>query len=334
MSNRIILTLTAASAVALVVAVGSWNQSETETERTFARIGAPSTDNPPSADKPATRSSDALPGAALLKGVDVMDGITLHPDGKLQYSLQLRHLFDHFLGMAGTPERVPAARETLNQHLQAAAITPSSREEALQAFDLYVEYLREAEQVGLNSYEAGDLQRTFDVLFGLRRSVLGTPLAEAFFGDEEAREQLIVEQRRVAADQYLSQAEREALYAELEEALPPHLQETRRQATAVTRLSQDTAALRSAGATEAAIQQMREQQVGYEAAQRLSELDQARAEWASRVEAYQRERDAVLAAGALPTEEHEAVLGELREQFFTEHEMRRISALDRTAASH
>ncbi|WP_178114806.1 lipase secretion chaperone [Pseudomonas saliphila] len=333
MSNRIILTLTAASAVALVVAVGSWNQAETETERTFAPIGAPSTDDPPSADKPATRASDALPGAALLKGVDVIDGITLHPDGELQYSLQLRHLFDHFLGMAGAPERIAAAREALNQHLRSAAINPGSQEEALHAFDLYVEYLREAEQVELNSYEAGDLQRTFDVLFSLRRSVLGTPLAEAFFSDKEAREQIIVEQQRIAADQHLSEAERERLYGELEDRLPPHLQEIRRQATAMTRLSQDTAALRSAGATEAAIQQMREQQVGYEAAQRLSELDKARAEWASRVEAYQRERDAVLAAGTLPLEEHEAVLRELREQFFTEREMRRIAALDRTAAT-
>lgn len=170
------------------------------------------------------------------------------------------------------------------------------------------------------------------MLFVLRRSVLGTPLAEAFFGDEEAREQTIVEQRRIAAAQHLSQAERERLYAELEDRLPPHLQETRRQATAVTRLSQDTTALRSAGATEAAIQRMREQQVGYEAAHRLRELDQTRAEWASRVEAYQRERDAVFADGTLPLVEHEAVLHELREQYFSELEMRRIAALDRTAA--
>lgn len=134
MSNRIILTVTAASAVALVVAVESWNQPETETARTSA-ISAPLADPLP-VDKPAIRSSDALSGAILLKGVDVIDGITLHPNGELQYSLQLRHLFDHFLGMAGAPERIAAAREGLNQHLRSEATNPGSQEEALHAFDL------------------------------------------------------------------------------------------------------------------------------------------------------------------------------------------------------
>lgn len=330
MSKKIILTLTVASTIALVVAVGTGNLSKTETAPASALVGTPGPEAPYVPRTAAPHPSDNLPGAALLEGVDIISGITLHPDGSLQYTLQLRHLFDHFLGMAGTPERVPAARDALNQHLQAAATNQPSQTEALQAFDRYVEYLQEAEQVELSSYEAGDLERTFDVLFSLRRSLLGTPLAEAFFGDEEAREQIIVAQRRIAADRELSPSERERLYAELEDTLPPHLQEMRHQATAVTRLNQDTAALRSAGATDAAIQQMREQQVGHEAAYRLSELDQARAEWADRVETYQQERDAVLAAGPLSPEEHEAALGELRERYFNEHEMRRIAALERS----
>ncbi|QJD58216.1 hypothetical protein HG264_04450 [Pseudomonas sp. gcc21] len=334
MSNRIILTLTAASAVALVVAVGSWKLSGTETTRPSAPDNTQAADVPPLAHKQLTPSPDALPGAALLEGVDVINGITLYPDGGLQYNLQLRHLFDHFLGMAGSSERIHAAREALNQHMQSAAIEPPPREQALQAFDQYVEYLREAELVELNSYEAEDLERTFDVLFGLRRSLLGTTLAAAFFGDEEALEQIILAQRRIATDTQLNQAEREALYAELEENLPPHLQESRRQATAVTRLHQETASLRSAGASLNAIQQMREQQVGYEAAQRLAELDQVRADWAERVKDYQRERDAMLEADRLSEEERDATLARLRDRLFNENEARRIAALDRMGDSH
>lgn len=329
MNNRIILTLTAASAVALVMAVGSWNLSETEDPSTSALNNAPAVDAPPLAHRSPTPSPAALPGEELLDGVDVIDGITLYPDGSVQYNLQLRHLFDHFLGMAGAPERVNAAREALDRHMQSAAVIPASREEALQAFDLYVEYLREAEQVELNSYEADDLERTFDVLFGLRRSLLGTTLADAFFGDEEALEQIILAHRRIATDTHLGQAEREQLYAELEESLPPHLQESRRQATAITRLNQQTSSLRSAGASADAIQHMREQQVGFEAAQRLLQLDQARAEWAERIEEYQRERDAVLGADRLSAQQRDAALGKLRDRLFSENEARRIAALDR-----
>ena len=333
MSNRIFLTLTTASAVALVMAVGSWSLSGTKASDTSVPVDVPSLVPPPTADKSATPSDAALPGAALLEGVDVIDGLTLYGDGKLQYSLQLRHLFDHFLGMAGSAERMHAARGALDQHIQSAAIEPAPREDTLHAFDVYVEYLREAEQVELNSYEADDLERTFDVLFSLRRSLLGTALADAFFRDEEALEQTILAQRRITTDPQLSQPDRESLYAELEESLPTHLQEARRQAMAISRLNQETATLRSAGASDDAIQRMREQQVGYEAAQRLNQLDQARAEWAERVKEYRRERDAVVGADRLNPEERDSALGKLRDRFFDENEARRIAVLDRIAES-
>ncbi|MFN3579285.1 MAG: lipase secretion chaperone [Pseudomonas sp.] len=273
-------------------------------------------------------TSQSLPGAALVEGVDVIGSVSLYSDGSLEYTLALRHLFDHFLGLAGSAEHIPAARNALVRHLQAQTLAPSAERDVLDTLERYMDYLRAAEQVELSSYEAGDLERTFDVLFSLRRSLLGNRLAEAFFSDDEAREQVIIAQRRIATDPYMTAAEREQRYGELEQSLPPELQEARRQATVVARLSQDTAALRSAGATEDVIQQMRAQQVGHHAAERLAELDRSRAEWNQRVTTYERERDALIATVGTQAGDQETAVQQLRERLFNEHEARRVAALE------
>lgn len=329
MNTRIRYSLGAAGVVAVLALMKPWPADELDADPPQpATASSQAQTQVPSTTQPAITTPTELPGAALMAGVDVIQGVRQHHDGSLQYTLELRHLFDHFLGMAGAAKQVPAARAALTEHFAALQLNAAAESELLEVFDLYVDYLRQAEKVELNSYEAGDLERTFDVLFSLRRTLLGNALAHAFFSDDEAREQLIVAQRRIASDQNLSPAERAALYAELEESLPPELQEIRSQATAVARVNEETAALRSAGATDAAIFQMREQQFGYEAAQRLGELDRSRAKWADRLEEYERERNALLAS-ASHSGDHEAALQNLRERLFNESEARRVAALDR-----
>ncbi len=334
MNTRQRFTLGAAGVAAALALMKPWQADKIDPElpqpvtaSAHAQIQTPST------TRSAASTPPELPGAALLAGVDTIQGVSLHRDGSLQYTLELRHLFDHFLGMAGSARQVPAARAALMEHVAAMKPGAAAESELIEVFDLYVDYLRQAEKVELNSYEAGDLERTFDVLFSLRRSFLGNELAYAFFSDDEAREQLILGQRRIAADPSMSPIDRAERYAELEESLPLQLQEIRSQATAVARLYEETATLRSAGATDAAIFQMREQQFGYEAAQRLGELDRARAEWAERLEEYQLERRALLATTGSRQGDHDAALQSLRERLFNETEARRVAALDRVSTS-
>nr|ACP20255.1 Lif [Pseudomonas sp. 24] len=332
MNKKLVLTVAALSAVTAAMMLKPWHTAEAPKQiPAAASIPAAATMAAPM-QTPVLKAK-SLPGAALVEGVDVIGSVALYSDGSLEYTLALRHLFDHFLGLAGSAEHIPAARNALVRHLQTQTLDPSAERDVLDAFERYMDYLRAAEQVELSSYEAGDLERTFDLLFGLRRSLLGNRLADAFFSDDEAREQVIIAQRRIATDPYMSAAEREQRYEELEQSLPPELQEARRQATVVARLSQDTSALRAAGATEDVIQQMRTQQVGYQAAERLAELDRSRAEWSQRVAAYEHERDALVATVGTQTAEQEMAVQQLRERLFTEHEARRVAALEKVLSS-
>lgn len=327
MNKKTVLSVAALGVVAIAVVLKPWDTPEVQNP-TPAKASTPAT-NPIAAQLPAgVFAADSLPGAALVEDVDVIGGVSLYSDGSVEYTLALRHLFDHFLGLAGSAEHIPAARNALVRHLQTQTLDPSAEHDVMDTFERYMDYLRAAEQVELSSYEAGDLERTFEVLFNLRRSILGNRLAEAFFSDDEAREQVIIAQRHIATDPNLSTADRQQRYEELEQTLPPALQDARRQATAVARLSQETAALRSAGATEDVIRQMREQQVGYQAAERLAELDRSRAEWNQRLAAYQHEREALLATAGTQGADQELAVQQLRERLFNQQEARRVAALE------
>ncbi|MGH7790473.1 MAG: lipase secretion chaperone, partial [Candidatus Binatia bacterium] len=95
------------------------------------------------------------------------------------------------------------------------------------------------------------------------------------------------------------------------------------------RLGRDETALRAAGGSPQEIAALREQTVGAAAAARLAELDQRRAAWDQRVEAYRHERAAIDAASP----DRQQAVEALRARHLSGAELRRIDALDRLQAS-
>jgi len=104
---------------------------------------------------------------------------------------------------------------------------------------------------------------------------------------------------------------------------------TARDAATAPQLARDAAALRAAGGSPEEVQALREREVGGEAAARLAELDQRRAAWQARVDAYRHERLAIAADAALDAAERDAALEDLRARHFSGTELARIRALDR-----
>ena len=97
-------------------------------------------------------------------------------------------------------------------------------------------------------------------------------------------------------------------------------------------LAGDRAEVREAGGSAEDVYALREQAVGADAAGRLAALDQRRAEWEGRVDAYRAARSAIDADASLTLVQREAVIEDLRAQHFDESERLRVRALDRIEA--
>ena len=85
--------------------------------------------------------------------------------------------------------------------------------------------------------------------------------------------------------------------------------------------------MRAAGATDEEIQRRRVEAVGREAADRLKTLDDERAAWRKRVEAFHAERDAISRSQPDPAA-RAAAIQRLLDDSFSPEERLRIKALD------
>ncbi|MCK6588400.1 MAG: lipase chaperone [Polyangiaceae bacterium] len=132
-----------------------------------------------------------------------------------------------------------------------------------------------------------------DAIKKLRRDHFGDEAASLMFGEEELEGEVAAERSRIMKDPELSPEERDAKLAELEAKLPESAQRANEAATRALRLREDEAALRAKGASEEEIRRHRVEAVGEEAADRLQALDQKRAEWKGRIDAFRAERDRI-----------------------------------------
>lgn len=327
-------------AIAAGIGTLAVQRSISSTAPVAAHSGGPDKNTPatrPAADeqarfRPDTHGSTKLPGEAAIRDVDVNGRIDTDPWGRLLYSPDLKDLFDHFLSMAGTREQIHHARDKLEAHIATLALDQGLAADVLSAFDRYVDYLNAAEQMAGNAEPDGDLIRSLQLLADLRRSVLGRDMADAFFAVEEAREHYLAEYQQIVADTALSRSDRSHQLEMLEHTLPADIQQARRNATAVIRLREEATELRLAGADDNVILYLREQAFGHEAAVRLQTLDQQRADWQARLRSYQAQRDALMDNPGLADQDRTRMLTDLRMQYFSDSEIRRVTALDRVAA--
>lgn len=81
------------------------------------------------------------------------------------------------------------------------------------------------------------------------------------------------------------------------------------------------------------LQQMRENLVGREAAERLAKLDQERAEWQRRIDSWLLEREAITSNTGVSEADKQRQIDAVRRMRFNEHEELRVLLLEKTAAS-
>lgn len=129
-------------------------------------------------------------------------------------------------------------------------------------------------------------------------------------------------------DDSLNADERASRLTALESQLPPELQESMRDITRYQDLQTLTQQWQEADGNPATLQQMRENLVGREAAERLAKLDQEEAEWQRRVDSWLRERAAILSNTGLSEADKERQIDAARSRLFNEQEQIRVRSLE------
>ncbi|PZR15441.1 MAG: hypothetical protein DI536_08295 [Archangium gephyra] len=248
-----------------------------------------------------------------LKGTELDGEVSWVPDGSVRIDLSLRRRFDHLLSAIGEVT-VTQVRTRLENELRPVA-SADRVARVLALFDRYVKYLDAAARI----QPEPDLKQRLAQAHALRVETLGEEVTRAFFADEEAADAWAIERRALLQS---GQATPEQL-AELDAKLAPEARAVLQEAALLQDTVRDTAAFEAAGLNAEERRQVREAKVGAEAAQRLGALDEERAKWTARFEAFKAKRKALEPLDAADEKQLDALL----ERDFTEPERRRVQAL-------
>jgi lipase chaperone LimK len=261
-----------------------------------------------------------------LRDTTVDGALAVDARGELMVNSEMRRFFEYFFVASGE-----APEESIRAEIAAAIAAQLDGDAERRALALLADYLRyraRGRTLAAAVARDDDLRGRLETLTRLRHEVFGPDDAAALFSDEEALAAATIEERRILSDRTLSDTQRAQRLDALAAAIPEPVRAARQAATAPFDLARDEAALRAAGGTAEEVQALREGAVGADAAARLAALDQRRAAWQARVDAYRSARDAI-SESSLDATQREAALAALRREHFSGPELVRIEALDR-----
>lgn len=266
---------------------------------------------------------------ASLEGIDVPGGWDItDANGSLVPTPELRQLFEHYLAALGEetlPQLIARIENTLS------ALPEPARSEAIATLGAYLDYKLELGELEAGA-GAGDvatldpdrMARQFAEIRALRRRWLDADTAEAFFALEEAVDDFQLAQRRIRADESLSDEARADRLHEAEQSLPPPIREARQKTRKFSEYQQVREQLSD---DPQALQAWREQAFGAAAADRLAQVEADQQAWDQRWQAYEQDK-AELEKLGLAGPEREAAVQRLRDQYFEGPEKYRAEALD------
>ncbi len=280
-----------------------------------------------------TYQSTLGPLPLSLRGTQIPMHFQIDAQGRLTVTPALRNLFDYFLKTEGEEpyETIFArVRELLGTYLPRPA-----REHALAIFEQYLALKQQ--EIGLNKqwaedYEASgrepDLAERLRLVRELRASLLDAETYDAFYGNEDAREDYNLKARELLRDDTLTPESRDAALSALENELSAEERDIRQEQRAIDTLNQRVIEARAAGASDADVFRLREAVYGAEAAQRFAAADQQQGDWQQRIDTYRNERQEVLATPGMSDADKRSQIEALRAQHFDTLEQQRIPVID------
>lgn len=285
------------------------------------------TEAPAPSEAPTTTAEPTMVRAQSLRDTTPDGALNLDADGVFVLDTDARRFFDYFLTAEQEVDDADLIRWV--HHEIDARLEGGAADQAKHAFARYQDYRRRA--AALLTADGVQLRTPADVERDLQTIVSETfGDTSAFARAEHARVHRAFAIRNILSDTTLTPDLRDARLAELRTLAPHHLTPSDHADVEATltplMLHQQTQTLQRRGADIDQIQALRVDTVGPEAAARLARLDARRADWQTRLAAYQDARDQLRAdhtGDAL-----EDALEALRAQHFSGPELIRARALD------
>lgn len=270
-----------------------------------------------------------------LAGTEVDGALEIDPDGHLKVANPVRRLFDYFLTAVGE-EPLDTVLARLRAYIR-HTLPPGAAAEAEKMLGEYLSYkealvgVQGATQAAGGVFDEAAVRASLQGARALREDHMPAGMAEAFYADEDAMNDYLLDRVAILREGGLDATERARRLAEREGQLPARL----REATHVLNQYRDLQSLteewkRNSG-SPAALRQIRENLLGAEAADRLEELDRNRSDWNARFDNWMAERQRLRDAKGLDESDRRQQLDSLRRAHFSEEEQLRVEALERIA---
>ncbi|MBB5360391.1 lipase chaperone LimK [Rhodanobacter sp. ANJX3] len=259
-----------------------------------------------------------------LRGTEPDGGVSVGFGGHLKPDMALRRLFDYYLVLLGETD-LSSIRTLLHDDLLRRRLDPPLIDEVMASFDRYTHYQQAA--VALANQPGLSMEQQLTQVTALRRQMLGDETAEAFYGDEQRRQQQSLQRLAIQSDTSLSPAEKARRLQALDAALPAAEQEAQAQVSLGTTVQEQTEAFDAAQTDADTRHAERAQLFGDAAADRLQQLDQSRAQWQARLDAYTQQSQAIQADSTLTSAQQQAALQQLLTSSFHGGEQVQVQAM-------
>jgi lipase chaperone LimK len=280
----------------------------------------------PTATPRATTKALSASMPASFDGTEVDGTFTLDAAGNLQITRDIVQIFDYFLSAIGE-DSLTVSLARLNAYIDAQLQQPAQGQ-AHALLSQYLDYKRqlillERDLPQVTSVD-GLRQRELAVQT-LRARIFSQQAHQAFFASEEAYNQFTLARLAVQQDSKLNPLAKGRAIDQLRAQLPSELQDSVLPQLQ-SELREQTAQLQAAGGSSAQIQQLRQQLVGEQAANRLASLDQQRQNWQQRLRDYQQASTQIQANLGLSATDKNAEVQRLAEAQFNPQERLRLQA--------
>ncbi|TBW57633.1 hypothetical protein EZI54_06220 [Marinobacter halodurans] len=290
--------------------------------------------------KPAPTSAELkdalldLPLGHTVTDIDIDGNVRIDMNGNLIYDEDLRRFLDFFIGLTKSPEDEAAMREAMAMVMDRRGVPRPVQAEVFGILENYLAYLGAADTLmSENGALQTHMKAVFDELYSLRRRHLGQDVAEGFFGAEEARLRAMFARQQVLASQSVSDVEREQALAAIDQNLPESAREVARRSHRIVNVRHQVQDMREQGATDQEVFAVRAASFGVEGAERLAKLDEERERWQEQLQRYRRQKARIDAQSQLSDAARQEAIEQLRREYFSEQEQKRVSILDRIDAS-
>lgn len=249
-------------------------------------------------------------------------------DGLVQQDEALKAIFEYFLSLDGE-----FSLEDIKAILKEFALNSLNEEQShdvLAAFESYYNYLQMMTDAQEEISAQANFRDKLEWIKQKRRDHFGDTTAEAYFGYDEAYDSYSLDKLDIMNDEFMSDDEKRLALAEINHNLPEELRERESEKSstkAAVKMNADISSTQS----ESELYSTRLQNFGFEATERLTELDQQRANWKARYSQYQVEANDIFDS-TLTDEDKQAAIASLRKQHFNDQEIIRVTTLDNAIA--